>query len=434
MSTTKEDIKKDIVKGVEDATDDLKKVLTFKDLVFFGLGNIVGSGIFVILGKTILYGGRYTIPAFVVISILSIIMGYMYIEIYSRYESETMEYESIRENLGQKMGDVSMYLIYMFAVFSSITIITSISKYLCSYGIMGEYFETHKMFQIMFSITLLCVIAFVNYLGIDKSKMVANSIGILMVLLLTGVVVSSIPSFDFSKIVNGPKAPMNSYVLATIVAIFLYTGYDMIVKMRRETINPEDTKSAMTTTIVFTTIIYLLVAISCICVLGYSSTTHTYHPLTKIYEVIYGKRVAIITFIIGAFIMFNTAFLSQISATRFMYGCAVRKDCQYHDIWSKLSANKTPINAILFTLVLSIIGVIFHNEVLMAIFSNFTTLAVMLAMSISLVLIRWKERHEPDEKNNYFPLNIKNVPLPLLAGIGILIFFTVTIVKNKFFI
>jgi APA family basic amino acid/polyamine antiporter len=430
MSTTTDEIKK----GVENATEDLKKVLTYKDLVFFGLGNIVGSGIFVILGKTILYGGRYTIPAFLVISVLSIIMGYMYIEIYSRYESETMEYESIRENIGQMTGDISMYLIYMFAVFSSITIITSISKYLCSYGILGDYFETHKMFQIMFSITLLCVIAFVNYLGIDKSKLLANSIGILMLLLLGGVIVSSLPSFDFSKIINGPKAPMNSYVLATIVAIFLYTGYDMIVKMRRETINPEDTKGAMTTTILLTTAIYLLVAISCICVLGYTSTTHTYHPLTKIYEVIYGKRVAIVTFIIGAFIMFNTAFLSQISATRFLYGCAVRKDCRFHDVWSKLSGNKTPINAILITLAISIIGVLFHNEVLMAIFSNFTTLAVMLAMTISLLLIRWKERHNPDEKNNYFPLNIQNIPIPLVLGLGILLFFTGAIIKNKFFI
>ena len=53
----------------------LKKSLDFKDLVFMGLGCVVGSGVFVILGKTILYGGKYTVPAFIIISILSIVMG-----------------------------------------------------------------------------------------------------------------------------------------------------------------------------------------------------------------------------------------------------------------------------------------------------------------------------------------------------------------------
>lgn len=432
--STENDIKKGIEKGIETATDDLKKVLTFKDLVLLGLGNIVGAGIFVILGKTVQFGGKYTLGVFGLISIMSIIMGYMYIEIHSRYRSETMEYDSIKDQLGNTIGNIALYMIYMFAIVSTVTIVTSMSKYLCSYGIFGHALERHRLFQIVFSIILLGIMAIINYVGIDTSKMVSNVIGGVMLLLIIGIIVSSIPSFNWSKITSGPSAPMNSYVLSAIIAIFLFNGYDFIVKMSRETINEEDTEKSMSVTILLTTIIYILLIVSCICVIGYSNIVKTIHPLTTIYEMLYSKRIAIVTFIIGAFIMFNTAFLSHLCATRFLYGCAIKKTCKYPDFFSSLSSYKTPTNAIIISFVISVLFAILHNEVLMAIFSNFTTLSIMIAMTVSLLMIRWKERHEPEKKHNYFPLNIRNIPVPLVAGLIILLFFTGTIVKNKFFI
>ena len=47
----------------------LKRTLTLTDLSLMGLGNVVGAGVFVILGKSLLYGGKNTIT---IISLIAV--------------------------------------------------------------------------------------------------------------------------------------------------------------------------------------------------------------------------------------------------------------------------------------------------------------------------------------------------------------------------
>ena len=86
--------------------------LTLIDLILMGLANIVGAGIFVILGKSIKYGGNKSLWALLVVATISLIMGFCYIEIYSRYKSSITEYLAVQATLGENMGQIILYLIY----------------------------------------------------------------------------------------------------------------------------------------------------------------------------------------------------------------------------------------------------------------------------------------------------------------------------------
>ena len=50
--------------------------LTLVDLILMGLANIVGAGIFVILGKSIKYGGNMALLALFVVAMISLLMGF----------------------------------------------------------------------------------------------------------------------------------------------------------------------------------------------------------------------------------------------------------------------------------------------------------------------------------------------------------------------
>lgn len=414
----------------------LKKSLDFKDLVFMGLGCVVGSGVFVILGKTILYGGRYTILAFIIISILSIVMGYCYLEIYSRYKSDIMEYLAIKDNLGSKIGTMSLYLIYLFSVFSAITVVISITKYISNHGYLPDIFGGSKSKEIMFSIFLITIMTIINYIGIKTSTVVCNSIGVIMLIILVGIIVLGGNKFCIEKVVSGPETSWDSFVLCTILALFLFNGYDVIVKMSSETKHENDTKRALLTTIILTTVIYLAVIVISICVLGYDTVSQSYHPLSNVYETLVGHKVALVTYVAGIFILFNTAFVSLIGATRFMYGLGQKKEIAYAEKWCELSENKTPKYAILLTYILSIILALVNNEVVMAVFCNFSVMLILILLSISLLMIRWKERNniEEQKKHNYIKGNINNIPLIVLISMVVMIFFKYTILKNKFWL
>lgn len=148
--------------------------LTLIDLILMGLANIVGAGIFVILGKSIKYGGNQSLWALLVVATISLIMGLCYIEIYSRYKSSITEYLAVQATLGENVGQIMLYLTYFFAIFSGVTIVISISKYLSSSPLLSS-FNFSPFQQKAFSIFLLFLMSFINYMGIETSKVVASN-------------------------------------------------------------------------------------------------------------------------------------------------------------------------------------------------------------------------------------------------------------------
>lgn len=152
----------------------LKKSLSLLDLVFFGLGNVTGAGIFVLITKTLLYSGKYVLPLFVLVTLISCIMGLVYLEIFNRYKSPICEYLIVKETLGHTYSHALIYIIYFFVVFSALTIVIALSKYIGT--IPYFYFLNNYFSQVSMSISLILLMSFINYCGIETSKLVGNTI------------------------------------------------------------------------------------------------------------------------------------------------------------------------------------------------------------------------------------------------------------------
>ena len=199
---------------------ELKRELTLTDLVLMGLGNVVGAGVFVILGKSILYGGKYTVPAFIVVAAVSIVMGFVYLEIYSRHKSDITEYLAIRDTMGAGVGKIALYIIYLFAVLTAVVIVISMSKYISRshyfahiFGMdaVGSHTSSHthnsKAFELAFCGGLIALMCAINYAGIHVSKIVANSIAVIMLLVLGGVVVMGSTHVCVEDVARLPTLP-----------------------------------------------------------------------------------------------------------------------------------------------------------------------------------------------------------------------------------
>lgn len=419
--------------------------LTLTDLILLGLGNVVGAGIFIIISKSILYGGNKTIYALITIAMISIIMGFCYIEIYSRYSSSITEYLAVSNTMGENVGQVTLYTIYMFALLSGITIVTAMAKYACKCDLVDSFKKTiswtteshHSRLETIFSITILVIIAVINSLGIQTSKMVANTISIVMLAVLGGIAVLSIPHLSIKKMtVKTPQEkPWDNFVLSAILSLFLYNGYDFLVKISDESKDPKNNKIALISTISITTILYALIIISGICVLGYKAAGSSHNIITQLYDVLTNSSVSSAVFVAGIFIMFNTGFLSIMSATKFMEGLGKNKKIFMSDFWSKTNRFDAPSNAIWVSLAICIFFALFNNETLMAIFSNFTCIAILILISVALLMLRWREKDDVKaQKHNYIRGNINNIPVPVVANLSVLSYIMYEMFKNKFWI
>jgi len=414
---------------------EVKKTLTLLDLILMGLANIVGAGIFVIIGKSIKYGGKQTLYALMIVAIISLIMGFCYIEIYNRFKSSIVEYIAVQNTMGDLPGQIMIYLTYFFAIFSGVTIVISISKYLSSLGYLSK-FKDSGLFQKSLSIFLLCLMSYINYMGIETSKMVANAISITMLITLGTLIFFSTKFITAEKAFKAPDMPWNSFVLSTVLSLFLFNGYDFIVKISDETINPDNNKTAIIGAISLTTGIYVAIIIAAICVLGFKTSSTTYNIITKMYEKLTNYKTAMMVYLIGAFIMFNTAFLSVLSATKFMQGLGKEKKIMFPDFWAKTNKFNSPSNAIYASLAITILLAIINNEVLMAIFSNTSCILILFLLCMSILILRWKERNnsEAQQAHNFIAGNINNLPIIVILNAGVLVYIFYVMLKNKFWI
>lgn len=414
----------------------LKKDLNLKDLVLLGVGNIVGAGIFIILSKIIKYGGNKTIYGIIIISIISIIMAFCYLEINHRYKSNIGEYLAIKENMGSFIGNISLYIIYLFAIFTVVTIVVALSKYILKFDGVYKIISDTKQNQTIMSIAFLLVMSIINYLGIDASKMVTNTIGIILLILLVAIILLCIPHFNIKNISSGNTISYNSFVLSTILALFLFNGYDIFVKMHDEVKNESDIKNGIIYSISITTIIYIIIILLAISVLGYSKISQSYHIITNLYEAITNPFITFISYIIGFIIMFNTAFITFLGSTRFLYGCGKDDNVHFSKKLCELNNNQTPHYSILLSLIVCIIFALLNNEVLSAIFTNFSCIFLLLLIGLSIIIVRWKNRNniEDQEKNNHIYGNINNIPIVVVLAIICLFYIFYKILVNNFYI
>ena len=433
----KESDDKHSTNNTESQKNDDKKTgtLTLSDLILMGLANIVGAGIFVIIGKSIKYGGNQSLLALLAVAFISLIMGFCYIEIYSRFKSSITEYLAVQNTMGEFTGQIMLYLTYFFAIFSGVTIVISISKYITSFGALS-YLKDSSFFQKGLSIFLLCLMSFINYMGIETSKIVANTISIFMLIILGTIILLSAKFITWDKAFSAPNVPWDSFVLSAVLSLFLFNGYDFLVKISDESVNPDNNKIALMASISITTLIYIAIIISSICVLGFKTSSTTYNIITKMYEVLTNKYMSVIVYFIGAFIMFNTAFLSVLSATKFMQGLGKEKRIMFSEFWAQSNQHNSPSNAIFASLIITILLAIINNEVLMAIFSNTSCILILSLLSIAVLLLRWKEQTNIDAQNthNFIRGNINNIPIVVIVNLFVLMYIFYVMIKNKFWI
>jgi len=420
--------------GPDKPSTKLKRELTLTDLVLMGLGNVVGAGVFVILGKSILFGGKYAIPAFLVVAIASILMGFVYLEIYSRHKSDITEFLAIRDTMGDGVGKIALYVIYLFALLSAVTIVVSMTKYVSRSQYFAHMFGSDnnesspsfktRAFETAFGCGLIALMSAINYAGIHVSKIVANSIAVIMLLVLGGVVIMGSTRACVADLTRLPDMPWDSVVLSGIMSLFLFNGYDFIVKVSDESVDPDDNKRALVYTLLITSVIYLCIIVSAICILKYGTASTTYNLVSKIYETVAGKNAGLLAYAAGLVVMFNTAFLSLLSASRFIYSCGKENNISNPEFWSKLSEYSTPTNAILVTFAIAAAFSLVNNEVSITMFTNFAALFILMLLCLALIATRWAERADAvkQSEHNYIIGNIENIPVPVIIALMLILY------------
>ena len=158
-------------------------------LLFYGLGNILGAGIYVLVGKVVGIAGYFSVFSFLLACLIAILTALSYMELSSRYPVSAGAAIYIEEGIGFKPLSIGFGLLIAAAgLASAATIAHGFAGYL------SQFAQINKELSILLLIIVLVAIAISS---IKVSVIVASILTLLEIFGLLMIIY-----YGFDKITN----------------------------------------------------------------------------------------------------------------------------------------------------------------------------------------------------------------------------------------
>ncbi|MHA2009735.1 MAG: APC family permease [Promethearchaeota archaeon] len=392
----------------------LKRKISLFALTAYGVGNVLGAGIYALIGEVVGNTGNLSWLAFILASITGALTGLSYAELSAMYPKSAAEFVYTEEAFKIRILSFILGWIIIFSgILSAATVALGFANYLVSFFNLSQNFLI--ILKVMFAGILIIVLSFVNFMGIKTSTWTNILFTSIEAAGLILVIIIGIPSFGKVNYFELPTGSSFLVIFSSVALIFFaYIGFEDIANVAEEVKEPhKNLPKAIIYSIIITTIIYCLTAISVVSILPYSDIASSDAPLNDVVAEVLGPVGGIIMSLIALFATANTVLIMLIVTSRMIYGMA--RDKALPEKLSKINPKyRTPAISVLLTTCLALIPIFFVDISLVAHATVFGVLITFFLVNISLLALR---KTKPDMERPFeLKPSIKGVPIIALLG------------------
>ena len=388
---------------------ELKKELNLLEITLVGIGNILGAGIYVLMGKAAGLAGNMVWFSFLFAGATAALSALSYMELASMYPRSGAEYEFVKRAFGERVGLFVGLLVVYFVVITSSAVALGFGRYFNN--LFGSGYLTG-------AVGLFIFLSLIIVYGIKESARLAILISLIEVSGLLIVIYSGLPYLGTVNYLEFPD--LSGIFEASTLIFFAFLGFEDIVRLSQETKEAEKTTpKALLIAIFFTVFLYICVAISVVSVLDFRVLRVSGVPLADVAAVSLGNDAFTLVSWIALFSTINTVLVVMLGGSRIVYSMA-RSGALPKSLSRVHRTYHTPWVAILSITCLSILFVMFRDIIIVASIANLMIFAVFFMVNLSLIKLRYTD----PERNRPFkvPFNIGRFPLLPFFGILSIIF------------
>lgn len=353
----------------------LRRVLTLWPLTFYGLGVIVGAGIYVALGAVIRRAGETAPLSFVLAGVTAGLTGLCYAELAGRFPEASGGVAYVRHGFGSDRLSQLTGLAMTLAVAVSAASIAS--------GTI-EYLIVLLKLPVPLLMTLMIGgFTAIAMMGVGSSVGLAGALGAIEIaglVVAVGAGLLAAPDFDMTGMIPWTIPGWGGTVAGAFIAFFAFIGFETLANMGEEVKDPRRTLPLGILSAVGISVgLYILVATAVVL-----SDRATANPLVGLFE---GKGVSVFA-IVGVLAVGNGVLVQIMMLARLFYGMAHRG--QLPSFLASIDPRmRTPVPATLLAgAIVLVVTVLVPFERLLAL-SNAITLAVFTLVDLALWRLRW---------------------------------------------
>ena len=342
--------------------NEYKRNLTFIDVFFVGLGYIVGAGIYSLLNITTKHGQNYTWLSFLIGGLISLMTAFSYFDLSSLDTKDIKETDSIEYTFITKTINNSIpFKILVAGVIVLLGIVTS-STLTVAFSNLIYKLLNKKIFYNLIVFIVIIFFTIINIYDIKFTTQINMGISIVESLTLILLIILSIPFWNFKNITG----PLNTtgIIYGAFLTIFAYSGFESVPKLTRKTIDPKvNIPKGLMYSLIITILLYVLTSISTNSVLGVKKTSSLVNPLSHTFKKLMGNKCKLVVDAVTILSIFNTAMLTLLFTSSQLNEFARDEKLEpYIYYFKKINEKtKTPIYAILFSSILTLLICLFTN-------------------------------------------------------------------------
>jgi APA family basic amino acid/polyamine antiporter len=382
---------------------ELKKTLGLFEAIMYGLGVVIGVGVYVLIGRAAGLAGNAVWISLVLGATIATFTGLSYAELSSIFPKASAEYFYISRAFKNRF---LAFLISWLLIFAVLMGISTVARGFGSY--LEGITRTPAVLNAFLLILFLCML---NIRGIKISSrfnvfcVLATVIGLVMVIFFGMERFGSVDYFYSPYGIEGVFA-------ASALIFFAYLGFENIASIAEETKSPrKNIPRAIVSTLLITTVIYVLVAISLVSLVSWQELATSNAPLTLALNRVSSFGGFVIT-LIALTATTSTVLGMMIYLSRITYGIA--SDKSLPEIFTLVHPKyKSPWVSIVVATVLSSFFLLVGDIAVTASLATFASLIAFIMINFSVIWLR-KSKIERKFK---VPLNFRNIPIPSVVGI-----------------
>ncbi|KQC05658.1 MAG: amino acid transporter [Methanoculleus sp. SDB] len=389
----------------------LKRVLTLREVVLSGIGVILGAGIYALIGEAAGLAGNAIWMAFLLTAAIAAFTGLSYAELSSMFPIASAEYEYTSRAFGQQLAFLVGILVILSGIVGAATV---------SLGFAGYFAGITGIPMMPTAILLLFLLSVIIFTGIKQSAAFIITFTLIEAGGLIGIIAIGFPylgSVDYLEMPLGIAGVLQ----ASALIFFAYQGFEEIVKLSDETIEPERiVPTGLLLALATTIVLYVLVALAAVSVAGWQALAGSSAPFAVVAEKALGPEAFLAFTLIALFATANTALLMLLSSSRIMFGMA-RSRSLPQAIGYVHPGTSTPLVAIVVAFVASVLFLSLGNIRDVALVANFTLFVTFAVINAAVIFLRFQlpGRNRPFR----IPGSICRVPLLPVLGVITCLFF-----------
>ncbi len=368
----------------------LKRVFGLPALVIYGVGDILGAGIYAVIGDITKPSASLVWVSFIIALVVAAFTALSYAELGGRLPKCGGVAHFVQQAFRiDWLSTLVGWVMFCTCIVSMATISKAFAGYLmASIPVLPEWFLV---------ILLFAALGYVNFRGMKESSLLnlvctaIETSGLLIVILLASIYIFGGAATTAPVVAIQPETGWTGIIGGASIAFYAFIGFEDIVNVAEEVKNPErNVPRAIVLSLAIAGVIYIAIAWLAVNVLSPTDLAGSKAPLLDVVTRAQPSFPKLIFTFIPLFAVMNTALLNFVTASRLVFGMA--REGLIPTWAGKLHPERaTPYRAILVILAIVIVIALAGTRELLAGTTATLILIMFVLTNLSLLVIKRRE-------------------------------------------